>query len=1749
MADLESSDSTPKGTGDVDSRVSRPSLDSVSAVDVKQTRTSANLGRAPSNGERGQSTVYDNSGPTIRRQKSHSSARIQPLASTRMTDYQGIDIGGVSFDPRDLLEEGLGEWQDRARSLLTLKRSSSIASARASYRGLGQTPSLRFERQQSARPSHDSYGETEESTQGAVRYSTGDERDGDRFQFSEPSDDGTYGGHERLGLATPGFETPPGSNFLGAGLQHESRASDGEGNSQNLSRDFYANLADAPQASLIHLVSLYHQTLVRHGLVEEALSISSVLAGLQNQEESTERELELKGIDLLLKEGLLKYLLSIHPHLPPLPRQVVKFQGLTYSEKVKIEKGYETMFTKIKSLLGGPFTRLPVENMTLLKDVTGYLMPGTLTLVVGSGKRTFLNIIGGRSTNPGGSLKGTVTYNGIDVHNTQCRRLAAVVPSVDVHLPSLTVRETLEFARDCTASFKTKHYSEELKVIMGEALKHGQDPKLEMNLSILSLKRVADRPVGSPMMPSLTASEQHHLTTAEMIAGIYPVYVFDQLNAGGVSEGMTFDLVSSVRIFTRVRQCSVLASTLQPSQEIFDLFDRIILLDGGQVMFQGPRQDALPYFESLGYLKPKHLSTSEFLSDVTTPEGVRYLQPGFTRLNREDFVASFLLSPTFRDIRRVVHSGDSVQEHWVQGHKPLGLGFTERRSNNTSGSTTAISTLVAGVIEKGGSLAEITMDHTSSVAPGDEVVAVGGAGGLLKYFKSNDRRANSSLEGGLAEAIDEVAEPVRLQLERPLDLAKEAKNCPYQFQNEYLLNFVPEVNLLLKREMKVLMRNRIGLRLRVGQVLIMSIYTGVVFFRVQDDPNQLVMNLKRSVFFISLLNITLINLGQLPALMEERAIYYKQQGARFFRPQSFLFSKILGALPISMLEATLWTLVVYFMTDLSVKDGGWHFWVYYVILSLTAINGASLVRFMAYFAPDRDAANAIIGILVALFIVFAGFLVPRFLVPKYWLWAYYIDPLQWATLALVLNEYNSKSYSLLCNEVPNLANIPQCIGRPTDTVGHAYLARGQFYTSNSWIAVAVAVLLGWIVLWNIGAYFAMAKKRHLSQALSPYMEKRLSWREQHQVKTRDEEWGQGESKLCLESIPITLSWHELSYEIMIPAIGRTQTVLNYVSGWGKPGEMVALAGGSGAGKTTLLNCLAGRKISPARLGGQILVNGYTRVRKTFAHVEGYVEDIMAYAPYMTVREGIEFSAAMRLSKKVQAKERKLLTDEVMKLMKIDHISNMILTLAGNEEVSKEQAVRLAIAIELAGNPSVLFLDGPTSGLDSHASRHIIECLKTIADTGRLVIVSIQLLNPWQLSVFNSIQLLKRGGETVYFGSPGANGESLLKYFEAIPGTPRCSLNKSPITYAIDVIGDRAADHKTPRDYAFEYRVSELALRNHIQLQILRRSKGDNGPELLESGYRAPYLVMAWEIMLKIQRMYWRNTSYNFGRMTGALALALILGTIYFNINPHTTVNMNVKSQSLFILCILLGISNAQNVIPQILRMTVTVEREQLTNQFNVLMYNAGWTLGEVPYLAVSTMIVCFVFCLMAQIAVDSAAHFFRFYFVLFEFCLAITFLGIFICVISPIPQVAATLVPIVIGFWTATAGSVVPKMMILKTVIWIFWTNPLQWALNALTSIAFFCDTNKPACLDSGRNLACLNDPTACPQCDCKRLDDARNAFLWTTLKVNRTLDHSRVPIDMLVLFLYCVFFRVATALAISYFQRKRLQMANKAHH
>jgi hypothetical protein len=153
------------------------------------------------------------------------------------------------------------------------------------------------------------------------------ERDDDQFLFSEASEDGLqYGLGRGPRITTPGFETPSNvsSGVQNEGLSPAIRERDEEAvhGTADIPHELYAALAEAPQASLIHIVGLYHQVLLEHGLVQEAERIMSKLGEFQSAIDSVEAERELQGMDLLLKDGLLKYLLQVSPLLPAIPPQV-----------------------------------------------------------------------------------------------------------------------------------------------------------------------------------------------------------------------------------------------------------------------------------------------------------------------------------------------------------------------------------------------------------------------------------------------------------------------------------------------------------------------------------------------------------------------------------------------------------------------------------------------------------------------------------------------------------------------------------------------------------------------------------------------------------------------------------------------------------------------------------------------------------------------------------------------------------------------------------------------------------------------------------------------------------------------------------------------------------------------------------------------------------------------------------------------------------------------------------------------------------------------------------------------------------------------------------------------------------------------------------------------------------------------------------------------------------------------------------
>lgn len=162
----------------------------------------------------------------------------------------------------------------------------------------------------------------------------------------------------------------------------------------------------------------------------------------------------------------------------------------------------------------------------------------------------------------------------------------------------------------------------------------------------------------------------------------------------------------------------------------------------------------------------------------------------------------------------------------------------------------------------------------------------------------------------------------------------------------------------------------------------------------------------------------------------------------------------------------------------------------------------------------------------------------------------------------------------------------------------------------------------------------------------------------------------GATSSTLPFMPMSIAWRDLRYTVNISAraakAGARETsdkvLLQSVSGYASPGEMTALMGASGAGeklwvstwpknaaipaqmsrfagKTTLLDVIAGRKNS-GKIEGAIYLNGFHCDPKAFARLTAYCEQIDIHAPYTTVEEALNFSAALRLDSTVSAHRRK-----------------------------------------------------------------------------------------------------------------------------------------------------------------------------------------------------------------------------------------------------------------------------------------------------------------------------------------------------------------------------------------------------------------------------------------------------------------------------------------------------------------------------
>lgn len=107
------------------------------------------------------------------------------------------------------------------------------------------------------------------------------------------------------------------------------------------------------------------------------------------------------------------------------------------------------------------------------------------------------------------------------------------------------------------------------------------------------------------------------LNAGEMLVGPAKVFLMDEISTG-LDSSTTFQIVKYMRQMVHIMNVTMIISLLQPAPETFDLFDEIILLSEGQVVYQGPRENVLEFFEGVGFKCPERKGVADFLQEVTS---------------------------------------------------------------------------------------------------------------------------------------------------------------------------------------------------------------------------------------------------------------------------------------------------------------------------------------------------------------------------------------------------------------------------------------------------------------------------------------------------------------------------------------------------------------------------------------------------------------------------------------------------------------------------------------------------------------------------------------------------------------------------------------------------------------------------------------------------------------------------------------------------------------------------------------------------------------------------------------------------------------------------------------------------------------------------------------------------------------------------------------------------------------------------
>ena len=338
------------------------------------------------------------------------------------------------------------------------------------------------------------------------------------------------------------------------------------------------------------------------------------------------------------------------------------------------------------------------------------------------------------------------------------------------------------------------------------------------------------------------------------------------------------------------------------------------------------------------------------------------------------------------------------------------------------------------------------------------------------------------------------------------------------------------------------------------------------------------------------------------------------------------------------------------------------------------------------------------------------------------------------------------------------------------------------------------------------------------------------------------------------------------------------------------GKLIGIMGGSGAGKSTLLNVLNSME-TPS--GGSVKINGKNihTEQDEIKGVIGHVSQDDLLIEELTVYENLFYNAKLCFGN-LPDEEIAKNCNELLASLGLSETRHLKVGSPLEKTISGGQRKRLNISLELIRQPSVLFVDEPTSGLSSRDSENIMDLLKELALKGKLIFVVIHQPSSDIYKMFDKLMILDVGGYPIYYGNP----VDAVSYFKRLVN--HVNAEESECGYCGNVNPEQIfniIESKVLDEYGnltYNRKVSPVTWNKHYKELIETEIHSDKKhTEIPESIFKIPNILKQFKVFLtRDVKSKLTNTQYLLINFLEAPLLAFILAYLvrYFNTDEENS---------------------------------------------------------------------------------------------------------------------------------------------------------------------------------------------------------------------------------------------------------------------